>query len=162
MEIRRHWKVWSDAEGWHYCKDVVDGGGLTCQYIFVMDALNFCFWPTPELEYDTQPNLRWYGELHWSRGCFLNTDSKLEWLVSADKQLPNVDERVLRLRGCEALSGEYDGLAINMVKAPRTMQASAMALRACAWFRDTSIYRGRLSLVQESADPRGRHLGRLW
>lgn len=41
-----------DAEGWHYSADAATFGPLTCQYIFVMDALNFCFWPTPNLEYD--------------------------------------------------------------------------------------------------------------
>lgn len=38
-----------DSDGWHY----TDGGHRTCQYVFVMDALNFCFWPSPGLEYDT-------------------------------------------------------------------------------------------------------------
>ena len=42
-----------DAQGWHYCGDVATMGPLTVQYIFVMDALNFCFWPTPGFEYDT-------------------------------------------------------------------------------------------------------------
>ncbi|RHY49424.1 hypothetical protein DYB30_005658, partial [Aphanomyces astaci] len=32
----------------HYFADAKDGGPLTCQYVFVLDALNFCFWPTPE------------------------------------------------------------------------------------------------------------------
>ena len=41
-----------DKCGWHYCKDSKENGPLTCQYIFVMDSLNFCFWPTPALEYD--------------------------------------------------------------------------------------------------------------
>lgn len=38
-----------DKGGWHY----TDNGPLTCQYVFVMDALNFCFWPASGLEYDT-------------------------------------------------------------------------------------------------------------
>jgi hypothetical protein len=42
-----------DAQGWHYCADVESRGPLTVQYIFVMDALNFCFWPSPGFEYDT-------------------------------------------------------------------------------------------------------------
>jgi hypothetical protein len=42
-----------DAQGWHYCADVSTSGALTVQYIFVMDALNFCFWPSPGFEYDT-------------------------------------------------------------------------------------------------------------
>ena len=41
-----------DAQGWHYCADVAEMGPLTVQYIFVMDALNFCFWPSPGFEYD--------------------------------------------------------------------------------------------------------------
>lgn len=42
-----------DAQGWHYCADVPSRGPQTVQYIFVMDALNFCFWPSPGFEYDT-------------------------------------------------------------------------------------------------------------
>lgn len=43
---------WDEA-GWHYCADAATGGPLTCQYIFVLDALNFCFWCTKDYEYDT-------------------------------------------------------------------------------------------------------------
>ena len=50
-EIRRG--VDWDADGWHYCQDVSLNGPLTCQYVFVLDSLNFCFWPTAGLEYDT-------------------------------------------------------------------------------------------------------------
>ncbi len=42
-----------DASGWHYNGDVAQIGPLTVQYIFVMDAMNFCFWPsTTNFEYD--------------------------------------------------------------------------------------------------------------
>lgn len=34
-------KVEWDYEGIHY----FDNGPLTVQYLFVLDALNFCFWP---------------------------------------------------------------------------------------------------------------------
>ena len=34
-------KVKWDFEGIHY----FDNGPLTVQYLFVLDALNFCFWP---------------------------------------------------------------------------------------------------------------------
>lgn len=34
-------KVHWDFEGIHY----FDNGPLTVQYLFVLDALNFCFWP---------------------------------------------------------------------------------------------------------------------
>ena len=28
------------------------GDGATAQYLLVLDALNFCFWPQPALEYE--------------------------------------------------------------------------------------------------------------
>jgi hypothetical protein len=34
-------KIEWDFEGIHY----FDNGPLTVQYLFVLDALNFCFWP---------------------------------------------------------------------------------------------------------------------
>ena len=42
-----------DASGWHYSLDAATSGPLTCQYVFVLDALNFCFWPSAGMEYDT-------------------------------------------------------------------------------------------------------------
>jgi hypothetical protein len=39
--------------GWHYNEDAVSYGPWTCQYIFVLDSLNFCFWEISGLEYDT-------------------------------------------------------------------------------------------------------------
>jgi len=41
-----------DSNQWHYCMDVDTCGPLTAQYIFVLDALNFCFWPSKHFEYD--------------------------------------------------------------------------------------------------------------
>lgn len=35
-----------DEEGWHFRDDAPESGPLTCQYLMVLDALNFCFWPT--------------------------------------------------------------------------------------------------------------------
>lgn len=37
-----------DSGDFHYFEDVAVDGHLTCQYVFVMDALNFCFWPTEQ------------------------------------------------------------------------------------------------------------------
>ena len=35
-----------EEDGWHYQDDVSSSGPLTCQYIMVVDTLNFCFWPS--------------------------------------------------------------------------------------------------------------------
>lgn len=36
------------SAGLHY----IDGGPLTLQYLLAVDAINFCFWPQPGLEYE--------------------------------------------------------------------------------------------------------------
>ncbi|KAH9663918.1 Queuosine salvage protein [Citrus sinensis] len=41
-------KVEWDYEGIHY----FDNGPLSVQYLFVLDAMNFCFWPDKDLNYD--------------------------------------------------------------------------------------------------------------
>lgn len=52
-------KIQWDSEGWHYCSDAEARGPLTAQYIFVLDALNFCFWPCAGFEYvDLAVNLK--------------------------------------------------------------------------------------------------------
>lgn len=48
MSIGIEW----DSNQWHYCADADARGPLTAQYIFVLDALNFCFWPSEHFEYD--------------------------------------------------------------------------------------------------------------
>jgi hypothetical protein len=40
-----------DSGDFHFFADVNVDGPLTCQYVFVMDALNFCFWPTEQYAY---------------------------------------------------------------------------------------------------------------
>lgn len=37
-----------DAEGWHYNADAAADGPLTAQYVLVLDALNWCFWPAEQ------------------------------------------------------------------------------------------------------------------
>jgi hypothetical protein len=52
-------KIEWDSEGWHYCNDASVIGPMTAQYILVMDALNFCFWPCEGFEYvDLAVNLK--------------------------------------------------------------------------------------------------------
>jgi hypothetical protein len=45
QQEERGFVTW-DSGDFHYFEDVEQDGPLTCQYVFVMDALNFCFWPT--------------------------------------------------------------------------------------------------------------------
>lgn len=47
-EFKNDRSVAWDEEGWHY-RDLSSDAGTrrTVQYLFVLDALNFCFWPSP-------------------------------------------------------------------------------------------------------------------
>jgi len=139
-----------DAFGWHYNADSSTQGPLTCQYIFVMDSLNFCFWPTEGLEYDT---------LAMSLKTVLESDSNAfssENLIGIDEnklqswfptyKIPLLSERVNRLRELGEALESFEGLAANMVQkadgsAVRLVQ---LILQYCPGFRDTSIYKGQL------------------
>jgi hypothetical protein len=132
-----------DAEGWHYCLDAPDGP-LTCQYIFVLDALNFCFWPTPQLEYEhLAKNLKRVLEndpTAFSASSLANItqETLASWFEGFN--LPQIEERILRLQEIGELlaagthsssvtfelthSLEFGGLAENLV-----IQANGSAVK---------------------------------
>jgi hypothetical protein len=138
------------GEGWHYCADVPNGP-LTCQYIFVLDALNFCFWPTPGLEYDYLATcLRKVLENDSTAFSAENLSSISSTTLASwfpEYSLPELDERVLRLNELgEALSADFDGLAQNIVRAAEGSAVCLvrLILQYIPGFRDTSVYKGRL------------------
>lgn len=92
-----------DASGWHYNNDVNTLGPNTVQYIFVMDALNFCFWPSPSsFEYeDLASSLR--DVLDRDSSAFsadnlasISVAALIEWFPK--NNIPSVEERVKRLQ----------------------------------------------------------------
>eukprot|EP00606_Chrysophyceae_sp_TOSAG23-5_P000362 GSChrysophyteH2.ASY1.ANO1.1265.1 assembled CDS len=141
-----------DASGWHYDADVKSNGPLTCQYVFVMDALNFCFWPTPQLEYDTLA-LSLKAQLERDVTVFdanklahITAQELSSWFPSA-LPLPQIDERVVRLQELgQALLDSFDGLAANMVRAAggSAIRLVQLVLQHIPGFRDTSVYKGRM------------------
>ena len=138
-----------DADHWHYCRDAATFGPLTCQYIFVLDSLNFCFWPTEGFEYE-QLALGLKVVLEADPTAFdaerlstITEETLDSWFPGW--KLPNVRERVLRLRELgQALLDDFGGLAQNLVqKADRSAaRLVQLLLRYLPGFRDTSIYRG--------------------
>lgn len=91
-----------DADGWHYNDDAAQFGPRTCQYIFVLDCLNFCFWPCPDLEYEqlacaltkvlrTDP-----AAFDATRLQTVTTVDVARWFTGYD--VPLLEERVDRLR----------------------------------------------------------------
>ncbi|WOL12642.1 UPF0553 protein-like [Canna indica] len=148
-------KVEWDFEGIHY----FDDGPLTVQYLFVLDAINFCFWPDQELSYD-----------HLAHGlksalqkdkCALDADRlqsytgpQLHELLNWPRPLPLEEERIRLLHevGLE-LERNFGGEAANLVKASGKSAANLVTLvtRHFPGFRDHSVYKGHQIFLYKRA-----------
>ena len=109
-----------DENDWHYCEDAKIGGPKTCQYIFVLDCLNFCFWQTKDLEYDYLATALKKVYMNCEKNfdaknlAEMTEDTLQSWFP--DFKLPLLSERVNRLRELgNVLSNHYRGLACNVV-----------------------------------------------
>ena len=142
-----------DECGWHFCDDRVDKGGngvLTTQYIFVLDALNWCFWPTKDFEYE-QLAMSLTNVLRKDNHAFdamrlLNL--KLEELQSwfLPNILPTPAERLNKIHELGyVLHTQFDGQAINLVKRANNSATKLVDLvvQYFPGFRDHSIYNGK-------------------
>ncbi|EFJ39686.1 hypothetical protein VOLCADRAFT_120119 [Volvox carteri f. nagariensis] len=145
-----------------YNKDLhyVDGGPLTVQYLLVVDALNFCFWPDEELEYE-----------HLSKGVKAAVESdptcldaeKLLWSTGADvrrlmgcwgREVPLEEERARLLREVgSTLLQHFGGQAAKMVEAAGGSALGLVQLVAQLFpgFRDHAVYRGRQVFLYKRA-----------
>lgn len=91
-----------NADGWHYTEDASVFGPMTAQYIFVLDSLNFCFWPCPTLEYEQLASILTKvlkSDSHAFDAIRLQALTKEDiarWFVGYD--IPLLEERVDRLR----------------------------------------------------------------
>ncbi|KAG5181375.1 hypothetical protein JKP88DRAFT_269044 [Tribonema minus] len=139
---------WSNC-GWHYSADAAASGPLTCQFVFVLDALNFCFWPTPGLEYE-----------HLASGLARALEADPRALSAAVLSaatpallaswapgfaLPQMAERVSKVRELGAVLGaHFGGLASNMVQAAGGSAVNLIRLITALLpgFRDEAVYRG--------------------
>ena len=134
----------------HFSDDAATGGPLTAQYVFVLDSLNFCFWPsTTALE---------YGDLSSALARVLRADSKAfsaaalqrvdaatlrSWVAPHD--LPAADERARLLRQLgTVLQARWGGEALRLVRAANGSAAGLAALIAAELpgFRDEALYCG--------------------
>jgi hypothetical protein len=152
-----------NSQVWNSERHFADGTPRTAQWVFVLDALNFSFWPAP----GNQPwQIDWGGERlggYWSLACGLNaamrsgvpiTDagfleamdaSTLEHLLDGSGPIPMLEERVRIL--CETgsvLRERYDGEFVNLLAEARYSAdaAAALVIRDFPSFRDTANYRG--------------------
>ncbi|GBF97280.1 hypothetical protein Rsub_09971 [Raphidocelis subcapitata] len=139
------------ADGWDRELHFFDGGPHTLQYLLVLDALNFCFWPDGEFEYEHLA-----GGL---KASLLEDPACLdaERLASIDgagvrrllrwgRDLPLQEERARLLREVgSGLAAHFGGRAAALVGAARGSAAALVALVTAHFpgFRDHAVYGGR-------------------
>ncbi|CAM8989392.1 unnamed protein product [Rhodiola kirilowii] len=148
-------KVEWDFEGIHY----FDNGPLTVQYLLVLDALNFCFWPDKDLNYDDLASgLK--KALEKDKSVFdadrlqTYTGPELRELLNWPRQLPLEDERVRLLHevGYE-LERSFGGKASNLVGSCGKSAVKLVTTIAQHFpgFRDHSVYKGHQIFLYKRA-----------
>ncbi|XP_068655214.1 uncharacterized protein [Aristolochia californica] len=148
-------KVEWNFEGTHY----FDNGPLTVQYLFVLDALNFCFWPDKELNYDDLASgLK--AALIKDKSAFDSdrlqtyTGPQLRELLNWPRPLPLEDERVRLLHEVGAeLEKSFEGKAAILVESCGRSAATLVTLitRHFPGFRDHALYKGRQIFLYKRA-----------
>ncbi|GLC34374.1 hypothetical protein PLESTB_000736000 [Pleodorina starrii] len=137
----------------------VDGGPLTVQYLLVVDALNFCFWPDEELEYEhlskgvkaaleADPTVLDADKLLWSTG------EDVQRLLGWSKPVPLQDERARLLREVgSALLQHFNGQAAKMVEAAggSALTLVQMVAQLFPGFRDHAVYKGHQVFLYKRA-----------
>lgn len=148
-------KVEWDFEGIHY----FDNGPLTVQYLFVLDALNFCFWPDKDLNYDCLASglkdaLQNDKSALDSDRLQNYTGPQLRNLLKWSRPLPLEEERVRLMHevGLE-LERSFGGEAANLVKSSGKSAVSLVALitKHFPGFRDHSLYKGHQVFLYKRA-----------
>ncbi|KAK4393458.1 Queuosine salvage protein [Sesamum angolense] len=148
-------KVEWDFEGIHY----FDDGPLTVQYLFVLDALNFCFWPDKEMTYDhLAAGLK--EVLQNDKSAFdadrlqKYTGPELRKLLKWPRPLPLEEERVRLMHevGFE-LERSFDGKASKLVESCEKSAAKLVALITSHFpgFRDHTVYKGHQIFLYKRA-----------
>ncbi|CAN6450301.1 unnamed protein product [Victoria cruziana] len=144
-----------DFEGIHF----FDNGPLTVQYLFVLDALNFCFWPDEELDYShLASGLK--RALENDKSAFdadrlqSYTGQELRAMLKWPRPLPLEDERIRLLHevGLE-LERSFQGKAINLVEHCGKSAVTLVDLitRHFPGFRDHSVYKGHQVFLYKRA-----------
>lgn len=141
--------LWDEC-GWHLSPSIASDSACA-QYCLVLDALNFCFWPNEGLEYEHLAcGLRdaYLADNHCFDADRLSccSEETLKSWVSKPCELPNLEERVARVREIgEVLTNLYQGSALNLVAAAKHSAVELVRLVTSSFpgFRDEALFDGR-------------------
>ncbi|KAF6159777.1 hypothetical protein GIB67_030035 [Kingdonia uniflora] len=147
-------KEWN-FEGIHY----FDNGPLTVQYLLVLDAMNFCFWPDKDLNYDDlalglKNALENDSSVLDADRIQTYTGPQLRELLKWPRPLPLEDERVRLLHEVGmVLENNFGGKAANLLESCGKSAASLVSLitRHFPGFRDHSVYKGHQVFLYKRA-----------
>jgi Potential Queuosine, Q, salvage protein family len=150
-----------DECGWHYNEDSASNGPLTAQYVLVLDALNFCFWPSSTaLEYDTLASVL-RDVLKADPTAFdANKLEKLDvstlkgWFAASGHEMPNIEERVRKLNEVGAVLSKYfDGSCATMISRAKgsAVHLVELVVQHFPGFRDETLYKGRQVFLYKRA-----------
>lgn len=134
-----------------------DGTARTVQYLFVLDSLNFCFWPEPRWRYRGHDGYIALAmalteavgrETPILEAAFLAQidGTQLRDILDGENEIPLLDERVKVLREAGmVLQEKYDGQAARLVERAGRSVVRLVELLAQDFssFRDEASYRGR-------------------
>ncbi|PRW33671.1 UPF0553 -like [Chlorella sorokiniana] len=124
---------------------------LVAQFLLVLDALNFCFWPQEGLEYEhlagglRQAVLADPQALDAQRLAAIDGPG-VRRLLRQEQPLPLEEERARLLREVgAALLAQYQGQAANLIRAAEQSVVRLVSLVTAAFsgFRDHCLFRGR-------------------
>ncbi len=158
-----------------------DGTERTVQYLFVLDCLNFCFWPEPRWRYREHDGYRALatalkdaverGDRILDAAFLAHLDSAtFQKILDGENDIPLLDERVKVLREAGAVLQErYNGQAARLVERAERSAVRLVELLAqdLSSFRDEATYRGRRVYFYKRAqifcaDLYGAFGGRSW
>lgn len=135
-----------DENDFHYTGEM----SLMEQYVFVLDAMNFCFWPCEGLEYEhLAKGLK--NALIKDPSCF--DASRLEMITEKEIsdwlqpfEVPNIGERVRLLRELgKVLLKKFKGKASEVILSSNNSAIEMVDLIIANFpgFRDSTIYKGK-------------------
>ena len=123
------------------------------RYILVVDALNFCFWPTDNFEYDDlTKGLTKLEQEHpeiFEPKNMMNVSLELlsQYLVNEEKNvIANIEERTRLMREVgEILHKRFNDKATSLLEESQNDATTLVSLVAKEFpgFRDSTIYKGR-------------------
>jgi len=150
MEVEQIRKITNFRENFDNGLHLCEGGDLTAQYLLVVDALNFCFWPRPGLEYENLARgvktamLEDPGVIR-AEMLAIATAETVRQFFDVVGEVPLEEERARLLREVgHGLQKYYGGMAANLIRKAGHSTEVLVDLVTAAFpgFRDHAIYKG--------------------